>query len=144
MFSSPDGKRLLVAFLIAPLTAPVAFTVGALVIELLKSGAPSARSAGDLAMAVFVLGVPLAYLATLVVGAPMYFTLRALGLLHHWTVWLAAAAIGATVALSLAPHLRGQLFSVSFPWWAGALLGVACGEVFWRIRSVRLGGGRDE
>ena len=144
MFSSPRGKRLLVAFLIAPLAAPVAFIVVALGVQALRSGIPSTRSVADLAMAVFALGAPLAYLATLVVGAPMYFILRALGLLHRWTVWLGAASIGAVVAIALAPHLRGDFFSVRFPWWAGTLLGIVSAEVFWRVRGVRSSGGRDE
>jgi hypothetical protein len=144
MFSSPGGKRLLLAFLVAPLAAPVAFIVAALGVQALGSGTPSTRSAAELVLAVFALGAPLAYLATFAVGAPMYFTLRALGLVRRWTVWVGGAAIGAAIAIALAPHLRGELFSVLFPWWAGALLGIVSAEVFWRVRSIQSSGGRDE
>jgi hypothetical protein len=136
MFSSPNRKPLLVAFLVAPVAAPIAFVVVALSVQVLKSGAPSVRSVADLVMAVFALGAPLAYLATFAVAAPMYFTLRALGLVRRWTVWLGGAAIGAGVAIALAPLMRGELFSVSFPWWAGALLGIVSAEVFWRVHTV--------
>jgi hypothetical protein len=30
----------------------------------------------------------------------------------------------------LAPHLRGELFSIPFPWWAGGLLGLAVAAAF--------------
>jgi hypothetical protein len=69
------------------------------------------------------------------VGAPTYFVLRRLGLVRRWTLWVAGAAIGAAGALALAPYLRGDLFSIRFPWWTGALLGLVCAEVFWRIRG---------
>lgn len=134
---------MLVAFLVSPLVAPLAFVIAALGIQVVKSGAPSTRSAADLVMAVFALGTPLAYLATFVAGAPMYFTLRARGLVRHWTVWLGGTMIGTAVAIALSPHLRGELFSVRFPSWAGALLGVASAEVFWRIGGLRSNGGRD-
>jgi hypothetical protein len=143
MLSSPNGKRLLLAFLVAPLAAPVAFIGAALAVQMLRSGVPSTRSVTDLMLAVLALGAPLAYLATFVVGAPMYFTLRGLGLLRRWTVWVGGAAIGAAVAISLAPHLRGELFSVRFPWWAGTLLGIVSAEVFWTVRGVQPSGGRD-
>ena len=78
---------------------------------------------------------PTAYVAALVVGVPTYFLLRRLGLVRRWTLWLAGAAIGAAGALALAPYLRGDLFSIRFPWWVAALLGVASAEVFWRVRG---------
>ncbi|MFL5616949.1 MAG: hypothetical protein ACJ79A_00985 [Gemmatimonadaceae bacterium] len=141
MFSSPTRKRLLLAFLVAPLAAPIAFTVAAFGVQVVRSSVPTARSTIDLTAAVFAVGTPVAYLATLAVGAPLYFTLHALGLVRHWTVWLGAAAIGAAVAIALSPYLHGELFSVSFPWWAGALLGVASAELFWRVGNVNPSGG---
>ena len=141
MSSPPGPKRLLLAFLVAPLAAPVAYVLGTLAVELFRRGkAPSALSTLDLLIGVFTLGAPCAYVAALVAGAPIYFVLRRLGLLFRWTVWLAGAAIGAAGALALAPYLRGDPFSIRFPWWVAALLGLASAEVFWRIRSVPLPG----
>jgi hypothetical protein len=37
---------------------------------------------------------------------------------------------------SIAPTLRGDLFSVPFPWWLGTLIGAACAELFWRIGAA--------
>ena len=141
MSSPPSPKRLLLAFLVAPLAAPVAYVLGTLAVELVRRGkAPSALSILDLLIGVFTLGAPCAYVAALVAGAPIYFVLRRLGLLTRWTVWLAGAAIGAAGALALAPYLRGELFSIRFPWWVAALLGLASAEVFWRMQRVPVPG----
>ncbi len=141
MSSPPSPKRLLVAFLVAPLAAPVAYVLGTLVVELFRRGKPpSALSTLDLLIGVFTLGAPCAYVAALVAGAPIYFALRRLGLLSRTTVWLGGAAIGAAGALALAPYLRGELFSIRFPWWVAALLGLASAEVFWRMQRVPVPG----
>ena len=134
MLSSPSAKRLLLAFLVAPLAAPVAYVVGTLCVELLRRGsALSARSVLDLLVGVFTLGAPSAYAAALVFGVPTYFLLRWSGALSRWTLWIAGAAIGAAGALALEPYLRGGFVSIRFPWWVAALLGIASAEVFWRI-----------
>ena len=141
MSSSPGPKRLLLAFLAAPLAAPLAYVVGTLAVGLFTRGATfKALSTLDLLIGVFSLGAPCAYVAALVAGIPMYFLLRRLGLLTRWTVWLAGAAIGAAGALALDPYLRGDLFSIRFPWWVAALLGLVSAEVFWRILNEPLRG----
>ena len=138
MTSPPTGRRLLLAFLVAPLAAPVAYVLATLGVQLLGSGsAPSMQSAVDLVIGVFVLGAPTAYAAALLVGVPTYFVLRKLGRVSRWTLWLAGAAIGAAGAATLTPWLRGAPFSINFPWWTGALLGVASAEVFWSVGRDR-------
>lgn len=131
----PIGRRLLVAFLLAPLAAPVAFFITVIVVQLFGPGGMSASSVRDLAVAVFAVGTPLAYGAALVAGVPTYLMLRALGMVRRWTIWLGAAVIGAAVALALSPYLLGDLFSIRFPWWLGALIGLASAEVFWRMQE---------
>ena len=138
MTSPPAGRRLLLAFLVAPLAAPTAFVLTALAVEVMgSSSTPSVQAAFSLALGVFAVGAPVAYAATLVAGAPTYFALLGLGLVRRWTVLLGAAAIGVVVAMALSPRLAGDLFSVKLPWWAGALLGLVSAEVFWRVRGVR-------
>lgn len=88
---------------------------------------------GDLVIAVAWVGVPLAYAAALIGGAPTYFLLRRFGAVTAWTLWVAGAVIGSLVALLIRPMLRGDLFSLDFPWWAGALLGAISAEVFRRL-----------
>jgi hypothetical protein len=137
MPSSLGSRRLLVAFAVAPLAAPVAYVIGTLAFELLaRSSALSGRSVLDLFIGVFTLGAPTAYAAALVLGVPTYFLLRRAGLLSRWTIWIAGAAIGAAGALVLEPYLRGGFLSIRFPWWVAALLGIVSAEVFWRIASV--------
>jgi len=136
MTDSSARKRLLLAFLVAPLAAPVAYILGAIVVGLIVRGSwMSSRALQDLFIGVFTLGGPTAYVAAIVAGVPTFFLLRSLGLVYRWTLWLAGAAIGAAGALVLAPYLRGDLFSIRFPWWVAALLGVASAEVFWRVRG---------
>ena len=48
----------------------------------------------------------------------------------------AGGIIGAAVALLLRPSLRGELFSIPVPAWAGALVGLVTAEVFVRLYSV--------
>ena len=137
MSSPPGPKRLLLAFLVAPLAAPVAYVLGTLAVELVvRDRSLSLLSTLDLLIGVFTLGAPCAYVAALVVGAPTYFVLGRLGLLSRWTLWLAGALIGAVGALALAPYLQGDPFSIRFPFWVAALLGLVSAEVFWRVRSV--------
>ena len=144
MLSSPSSKRLFVAFLLAPLAAPLTFIVAALGVQVVASGSPSARSAVDLVGAVLTVGTPPAYVATLALGVPLYFALRAFGLVRQWAVWLGGAAIGAVVSTVLASSLHADILSVRFPWWAGAVLGLVSAEVFWRVRSVPSSSCRDE
>lgn len=137
MSSPPGPKRLLLAFLVAPLAAPVAYVLGTLAVELVvRDRSLSLLSTLDLLIGVFTLGAPCAYVAALVVGAPTYFVLGRLGLLSRWTLWLAGALIGAVGALALAPYLQGDPFSIRFPFWVAALLGLVSAEVFWMIRSA--------
>ena len=94
---------------------------------------PSLRAAADLLLAVAAVGIPVAYGAAFVAGAPLYLLLRQFGVLGRWTLWLSGGSIGVVVAWALAPRLRGDLFSIPFPWWAGLLLGVVSAEAFWRL-----------
>jgi len=101
----------------------------------------SIGGAGEIVLAAAAIGVPVAYTAALFFGAPIYLLLR-----RSWTVtapmlWMTGAAIGAAVAVLLAPHLRGELFSIRFPLWSGILLGILCAEVFRRLLLPRGAGG---
>jgi hypothetical protein len=134
MMPPASGARLLAGFVLAPLAAPLAYAAVLLLIARLGPHAsPSIARSLDLVLPVFALGTPLAYAAALLAGGPVYLLLRMLGLVHRWPLWIAGAGIGATVALAIAPHLRGDLFSIRFPWWVGALLGVVSAEAFLRL-----------
>jgi hypothetical protein len=139
---APSGRRLLGAFLIAPLTAPAAYAAFLVAVMLSRVAFGSASSSslggiGELVLAVAALGVPLAYGAALLAGAPIYVVLRRRGVVAPQTLWIVGAMIGAVVALLLAPRLRGDLVSIRFPWWTGSLLGLLSAEVFRRFLSTR-------
>jgi hypothetical protein len=82
-------------------------------------------------------GAPIAYLAMATAGLPTYLALRHAGLARRLPLWMAGGAVGATVAWLLGPSLKGELFSIPFPAWAGATLGMLTCEVFWRLLAWR-------
>ena len=133
--------RPLRAFLLAPLAAPVA-CAAALVADMLVRGLagtaspPSATAVLELIGVVGMVGAPLAYGAALLIGVPVFLVLGRFHAITRWTVWLGAAVIGAVIAVFLQPRLRGELFSLPFPWWVGAALGLVAAEVFWRLLAV--------
>jgi len=126
--------------MVAPLVAPTVYAgilLGSVVTRAVFGSASlsSIGGAGELVLAVAAVGVPVAYGATLVAGAPIYLLLRRRGAVTPGILWLAGGMIGGVVALLLAPRLRSDLFSIRFPLWAGALLGILCAEVFRRVLS---------
>lgn len=131
-------KRLVIAFVVAPLAAPAAYAASiaaVMVARVVFAGASlSSIAAGrDVFVAVAAVGIPVAYGAALLAGVPIYVFLRRRGPVTALALRTAGAVIGALVALLIAPRLRGGLFSISFPVWAGILLGLLCGEVFRRL-----------
>ena len=139
---NPASRRFIRALLIAPLVAPATYAAAlvALVVAHAVFGSASLSSiggAGEIVLAVATIGVPVAYAAALFFGAPIYLLLRRSGTVTGPMLWMTGGAIGATVAVLLAPHLRGELFSIRFPLWAGILLGILCAEVFRRLLLPR-------
>jgi hypothetical protein len=138
--SDPPKRSLIRAVVLAPLAAPVSYAAVLLGVEFGRAvlgyaSGPSIRSVGYVVGAVAAIGTPLAYAAMLLGGLPIYLALRRVGVLSRWTLWAGGTAIGVIVALLLAPSLRGDLFSIPFPWWLGALAGVLSAETFWRLLS---------
>jgi hypothetical protein len=93
-------------------------------------------SAIELSLVVAAIGVPVAYAAAILGAVPVYVMLRRLGAVSPLTLWVSGAAIGSVVAVLLAPQLKSELFSIPFPLWAGALLGLLCAEVFRRLLTA--------
>jgi hypothetical protein len=145
---NPAWRRLILAFLIAPVVAPAAYAAAlvALIAGQAVFGSASLSSiggAGEIVAVVAAIGVPVAYAAALFLGAPIYLLLRRSGRATPSMLWSAGAAIGAAVAALLAPRLRGELFSIRFPLWAGILLGILSAEVFRRLLLPRNSGESD-
>jgi hypothetical protein len=131
-------RRAVRAFLIAPLAAPAAYAGGVIIIELTRGmfgdgTSVSVRSLFMLVAMVAAVGAPVAYGAALVVGLPAFLLLRRANILSRTSLLGVGAATGIAVSIVIAPGLRGELFSIPFPWWAGGLLGIASAEAFWRL-----------
>ena len=134
----PD-RRLVRAFLLAPLVAPLGYWLGAIgwgVARSLQGQAqlPSATSVVTMLGLTLAAGAPPAYATALVGGVPLYFVLRHTHWMRRAVVLPLGAVLGATTAVLMAPQLRGDLFSIPLPPWAGAALGLASAEAFWRLR----------
>ena len=131
-------KRLVKAFIIAPLSGPALFAVGVSALGALTSiGAGEIKKAGIVLTGApiwFLFGVPVSYLVTLVLGVPAYYYFHTrLGVGYaEWV--LAAAIVGAVAGLIVA--LSFQLFDME---WVvgymlfGAVFGAVTGYTFWRL-----------
>ena len=125
------------ALFLAPLVAPVGYWIGIGVATAAKAaadpettlGSPSARLLGM----VLAVGAPVAYAAMLIGGMPAYLALRRARRVRRLALWAVGGVVGGAVAVLLRPSLRGELFSIPFPAWAGLLLGVVTAEVFLRL-----------
>ena len=129
------------AFAIAPLAAPAAYAGALLLVTVARAALgrdslPSLGALVDLLRGVAALGIPVAYVAALAAGGPAVLVLCRLGVLRPVPLAVVGAGIGVAVALLLAPLLRGELFSIPFPWWAGGLLGLASAAAFWSLLGL--------
>lgn len=100
---------------------------------------PSASSVLTVLGFSYALGAPIGYAATLAGGGAWLLWQRRTGRPPHPAVaGIVGAAMGAGIAAALAPSLEGELFSIPFPCWAGALLGTITAEIFRRLLPRQL------
>lgn len=134
VFINPGERR---AILLAPVVAPVGYWVGVGLATAAKTMADPAATLGSpsirLLGMVLAIGAPVAYAAMIVVGIPAYLALRRARRVGRLALWAVGGVVGGAVALVLQPSLRGELFSIPFPAWAGVVLGVVTAEVFLRL-----------
>ena len=81
----------------------------------------------------FGIGAPIAYGAMGLLGLPVYLALRRARRVARLPLWAAGGVIGAAGALLLRPSLRSDQFSIPFPAWTAALIGLVTAEVFVRL-----------
>ena len=108
--------------LIGPLAAPVVYWIGFIVYATAR-GAPFtvSRTLAELAL-VLALGLPIAYVVTLIIGAPLFLVLRRLGWLSVWTVIAGGALGGLVVGLWYHPPVLTPSVATTL----GAVSGAAC------------------
>lgn len=121
------------ALLIGPVVAPIAYWIGAMadasVHDFRVSWFQALRELGVIA----AFGLPIAYVAALVWGAPALYTLHRLGWLRAATVSVAGAVGGTIVALWFAFEQQGTFFQVKLPLPAGAALGALVAVTCWWV-----------
>lgn len=121
----PIGK----AVLIAPVAAPLAITVWAAWEAVSVSGIAGLRDVPIVALLLFAFGLPISYIAMLLLGLPYLLWLRSRNLLTWTPVCAGAALLGAIVwtgywQLSLSPPSILKTLPV------GALIGLLVGVLF--------------
>jgi hypothetical protein len=130
------------AFLLAPMTAPVVYwlwMVGTAIVQGPSSRLADAPGALPIIMA---FGLPVAYAAAALAGAPAYVVARRLGERGGFAVAIVGAVTGAVVSLLLAPYFRGELFSIPLPVSLSAGIGAVTAFVWWRVARGAPGGRR--
>ncbi|HET7188478.1 MAG TPA: hypothetical protein VFI52_09995 [Gemmatimonadaceae bacterium] len=136
------GTDLLPAFLVAPLGAPLAYALGLLATSVFgasqgRGTMPTAHGVLEIVGLSFMLGAPLSYGVTFIAGAAIVLWMRRGRRVRRPALLALGAALGCVVAFAIAPQLRGDLFTIPFPWWTGALLGALTAELFWRFLPSR-------
>lgn len=132
-------RRPVRGLLIGPLAAPLAYWIGILIWAQLGERRFDAFEAVRELQVILAFGLPVAYGAALVWGAPAWYLLQRLGWLRSWTLALAGAIGGAGVALLLALAGKGSLFAVRMPWPAGAAIGaLAALGCWWAGRAAAM------
>ena len=125
------------ALLIAPLIAPPAYWIGVTVAASIQGFHSSTSQALRELAVITAFGLPIAYLITLVWGAPVLYLLYRLGWLRATTVVAAGMAGGIIVALYFAAQQQTSLIRVRMPLSAVALIGSLGGGACWRLRQTR-------
>jgi hypothetical protein len=117
--------------LIGPVVAPIAYWIGAIAAAWVRdfrvSWFQALRELGVIA----AFGLPIAYTAAFVLGAPVLYALHRLGWLRAATVIVAGAIGGTIVALWFAFEQQGTFFQAKMPLPGGAVLGALVGGTCW-------------
>ena len=117
--------------LIGPMITPLAYWIGVMAYALAGDSRLSWLKALRELLVVVAFGLPIAYAAALVWGAPILYALHRVGWLRASTV-IGAGAIGGTiVAMLFAFGQQGSLIRVHMPLLAGAVLGALAGAACW-------------
>lgn len=121
--------------LIGPLVAPFAYWVGVLLFAQRDAGGLDFFRALRELKVIFAIGLPVAYAATLLFGAPMLYGLKRLRWLSAPSLVAAGAVCGTIVAVMFGIGQLGSAYPVRMPLSAGAALGaLAAGGCWWAGR----------
>ena len=132
--ASPQPKRLLLAFLLAPLAGPVGISIGMGMSWFIESGEPMLLLSGF--PLIYIIATPFVYFFSIVIGLPAFLLLHlSLGLsgLKLIVVWAVVGMVSlfCLTGFQLPNRAQDLLFYMPF-----ALGGAAVGYSFWVILSA--------
>lgn len=117
--------------LVGPMIAPIAYWVGVMAYSWIRDFRLSWFQALRELLVIAAFGLPIAYAAAFVWGAPILYTLHRFGWLRAGTVIAAGALGGTVVAMLFALDQQGSLIRVHMPLVGGAVLGSLVGGTCW-------------
>lgn len=117
--------------LIGPLIAPVAYWIGVMAYGSIRNFRLDWFQALREFVVIVTFGLPIAYVATFIWGAPILYTLRHFGWLRPVTIIVAGALGGALFAIWFAAGQQGAFIRVHMPLAGGAALGALVAGTSW-------------
>ena len=117
--------------LIGPVVAPIAYWIGVVVYAWVSDFRLDWFPALRELVVIVTYGLPIAYAAALVWGAPALYALHRLGWLRATPVIVAGAVGGTIVAVLIALDQQGSMIRIHMPLAGGAVLGALAGGTCW-------------
>lgn len=118
--------------LIGPMITPLSYWIGVMAYALAGDSRLNWLKALRELLVIVAFGLPIAYAAAFVWGAPILYALHRVGWLRASTVIGAGAMGGTIVAMLFSFGQQDSLIRVHMPLPAGALLGALAGGACWR------------
>jgi hypothetical protein len=128
--------------LVGPLVVPLGYWIAAMVYAWISNFQVNWFQALRELLTISVFGLPIAYAAALLWGAPVLYVLHRLGWLRAAPVVVTGALGGTIVALGFAWMQQNAVMRVHLPVSGGAALGALAGALCWwagRARSGKTG-----
>ncbi|GEM_PF-2538409 len=118
-------------FLIGPIVAPIAYWIGVMAYAWFSDFRMDGFRVWRELMVIVGFGLPIAYAAAFVWGAPVLYALHRLGWLRASTAIVAGALGGTLVAVLLALGQQDSVIRIRMPLAAGAVIGALAAAACW-------------
>ena len=124
-------RRPIRGLLIGPMVAPIAYWIGVMAYAWMRDSRLSWSQALRELLMIAAFGLPIAYAAAFVWGAPIIYALHRLGWLRVGTLIVAGAVGGTIIAAWFGFDQQGSLIRVHMPLPGGAVLGALVAGTCW-------------
>lgn len=125
-------RRPIRGLLIGPMIVPIAYWIGVMAYAWIRDFRLDWFPALRELVVIVAFGLPIAYAAALVWGAPVLYALHRLGWLRATPVIVAGAVGGTIVAALIALDQQGSMIRIHMSLAGGAVLGALAGGTCWR------------